>query len=319
MTGGGISGLVYREVTGDAQAAGMLAAYGGTPAFFNSKAPSDSRPGWGDARYPRADFTVDMRQDAERKTAGTLTVNIYVTADVPQVGDLDPDRALERRLIELLSGVFFTDEAEGTFCTEWDRSDMFSFETQTGQTHPEVYGLSMTFDILAFPPQLTVDPDPIQGLNRWTKRIAPGAAAIGYDPLPEVFRPTDGHPAIYWRFRGAEADNRQSYAVTWYNGTFCAHVMTEGVMERNRWIKAIVEAAQAEGEVILPDTSPMFIQRISIRHGADPLREGQLELTGRYGVLTQQRKERAQMKLMHAYGSLGRKEGSPWKGKPDTA
>ena len=76
------------------------------------------------------------------------------------------------------------------------------------------------------------------------------------------------------------------------------HVVAESVAERNKWTKAIIEWAQLEGEVILPDTSPMFINRIAVRHNADPLRDGQLELTGQYGVL---RVEDAQIRLLHPY------------------
>lgn len=291
--------LIHERVAKDPQTAALLADYGGEPAFFYSKAPSDSGKGWGRKRYPRADFTLDTRQDPERKTAGTLTVNIFVTTETPQIGDLDPDRAIEDRLMELLSGTFYTDGREGTFCTEWDRTDAFVLETQSAETHPEVYGLTMTFDVLAFPPQITTEPDPIQGLNRWTKKNF-GMAAIGYDELPPIFRPTDEEPAIYWRFEGTVTTDRQSYAATWYTGTFCAHIICDSVMERNRWIKAIIQKAQVEGEVILPDTSPMFINRIAVRHGADPLREGQLELTGQYGMLMKPPKEPAQLKLNHA-------------------
>lgn len=300
--------LIHKQVSQDAQIAGMLAAYNGEPAFFYSKAPSDSRPGWGKIRYPRVDFAIDTRQDPERKTAGTMTVNIFVTTEVPAIGDIDPDKAIEERLIELLSGTFYTDTETGTCCVEWQRSDEFVLETEKAETHPEVYGLTVTFDILAFPPQLTTDPDPIQGLNRWTKENFGQMAAIGYEEIPAVFKPSDTEPAIYWRFEGTATTSRQSYAVTWYTGVFYAHILAESVVERNRWIKAIIEKAQIAGEVILPDESPMFINRIAVRHNADPLREGQLELTGQYGVLTPPRKEPAQIKLMHAPTSMAEKE-----------
>lgn len=300
--------LIHKQVSEDTQMAGMLATYSGDPAFFYSKAPSDSRPGWGQKRYPRADFSIDTHQDPERKTAGTMTVNIFVTTEVPAIGDLDPDRAIEERLIELLSGTFYTDTTEGTSCVEWQRSDEFVLETEKAETHPEVYGLTVIFDILAFPPQLTTDPDPIQGLNRWTKENFMPMATIGFEEIPVVFKPSDKEPAIYWRFEGTSTTDRQSYAVTWYTGTFYAHIIADSVMERNRWIKAITEKAQIAGEVILPDGSPMFINRIAVRHNADPLRDGQLELTGRYGVLAQPPKEPAQFKLMHAPVSMAKKE-----------
>lgn len=313
MIGGTIRQAIQSIVRNDGTMKAMLADYSGEPAFFYSKSPLDSRPGWTGAKYPRVDFVVDMRQDPERKSAGSLWINVFVTSQCIPIGDVDPERAIEERLIELLSGTFYSDNESGTFCTEWERSDSVLWETQNGETHPEVYGLRTRFEIMEFPPQLTTDPDPIQGLNRWIKKRFPEMAAIAYDNLPEVFRPTDTTPAIYWRFSGNLTTDRQSYAVTWYNGTFYGHILAESVMERNRWIKAITETMQLAGEVILPDDSPMFIKQINIRHGADPLREGQIELTGQYGVLAQHRKERAGYKLMHPYVNKGIKEEFTWK------
>ena len=292
----GIRQLIQEQVSADAQIAGMLAAYNGAPAFFYQRAPSDSRPGWGSPKYPRVDFNLDTRHDPERKTEGTLTVNIWCIAECPAVGNLDPDRAIEQRLLELISGTFYTGGDRETICAEWERSDEFVSE-DTDQ--PEVYGLTVTFALMAFPAQITTDPDPIQGLNVWTKRHFPQMTAIAHDDMPPIWEPTDENPAIYWRFAGMSSTDIQSYAVTWYTGTFAAHIIAESVTERNRWAKAIIEQAQIDGEIILPDTSPMLIKGIAARNGADPLREGQIELNGRYGVLAQHRKETAQPKLMH--------------------
>ena len=102
----GIRQLIQEQVSADAQIAGMLAAYNGKPAFFYQKAPSDSRAGWGEPRYPRADFNLDTRHDPERRAEGTLTVKIWCTTECPAVGDRDPDRVIEQRLLELISGTF---------------------------------------------------------------------------------------------------------------------------------------------------------------------------------------------------------------------
>lgn len=300
MSGGGLRQLLLQQITEDEQMGGMLASYNKAPAAFYQKAPSDSRPGWGKPKYPRLDFNVDMHHDPERKTEGVLTVNIWCTNECPAVGDLDPDRAIEQRLLELVSGVFYTDGNRETFCVEWERSDEFLYESgeKGNNTPPEVYGLTVTFSVFAFPEQITTSPDPIQGLNAWTKRHFQKMTAIAYDDMPPIWKPTDENPAIYWRFTGTSSTNRQSYSVAWYTGMFAAHIIAESVPERNKWTKAIIEWAQLEGEVILPDTSPMFINRIAVRHNADPLRDGQLELTGQYGVL---RVEDAQIRLLHPY------------------
>ncbi len=293
--------LIHEQLSSDAQLGGMLAPYKDRPAIFYQKAPSDSRSGWKHPRYPRIDYNVDMRHDPERKTAGTMTFNIWCSSECPEIGNQDPDKAIENRLIELISGTFYTGSDRATVCAEWERSDEFIYDegrkNQQNASMPEIYGLSVTFELMEFPEQINTSPDPVQGLNQWTKRNFPKMTAIAYDEMPPIWKPTDENPAIYWRFEGTAVTNRQSYAVTWYTGMFYAHILANSVMERNRWIKAINEKAQVDGEIILLDGSPMLISRIAIRPGADSLRDGQLELTGQYGVLSQHQKESAQLKL----------------------
>ena len=293
--------IINEQVSSDTQIAGMLAAYNGSPAFFYQKAPSDSRRGWGETRYPRADFNLDTRHDPERRTAGTLTVNIWCNTECPAIDAVDPDRAIEQRMMELISGTFYTGADRTTICAEWERSDEFVYEGSSNtrdNTPPEVYGITMIFELMEFPVQISTTPDPIQGLNAWIKTNFPLVTAIAYDEMPPVWKPSEEAPAIYWRFDGTASISRQNYSVTWFAGTFAAHVITENVTERNKWIKALIERAQFEGEVILSDTSPMFISRITVQHSADPLRDGQIALTGQYGVL---RIEDAQIRLLHPY------------------
>lgn len=295
--------LVLEQVAADVQIGEMLAAYNGRPAVFYQKSPSDSRRGWGSKRYPRVDFNVDMRHDAERRAAGTMTFNIWCSTECAAQGfdGMDADRAIENRLIELISGTFYTGSDRAALCAEWECSDEFNIEnTQQNGTIPEIYGLTVIFELMEFPEQITASPDPVQGLNEWTKRYFAEMAVITHDEMPSIWQPTDEKPAIYWRFEGTASTNRQSYAVRWFTGTFAAHILAESIAERNKWTKAIIERAQLDGEIILPDCSPMFINRISVRHNADALREGQLELMGIYGVLTQPIKETARPKLMHA-------------------
>ncbi|MFP3153131.1 hypothetical protein LQZ18_01610 [Lachnospiraceae bacterium ZAX-1] len=292
-----IEQLINEQISSDPQIRGMLTTYKGAPAFFYQKAPQDNDKGWTKPCYPRADFNIDMRYDPERKTSGTLSINVWCTTECATVGSDDPDKAVEKRLIELIGGTFYTGEESATTCAVWNRSDAFSIEgtASTGQTTaPEVFGIAILFDLTEFPDQITTAPDPIQGANSWTKLHFPQMMVIAHDEMPPIWKPNDTNPAIYWRFEGTASESRQSYAVTWYIGNFAAHVISESVTERNKWTKALIEQIQLDGEIILEDTSPMFIQQIQIRHNADPLREGQLSLTGQYGVLAQHRKEHAQ-------------------------
>jgi len=293
-----LDGLLKDQIRGDPEIAGMLTTYKGIPAFFFQKAPMDTDRGWDKPCFPRADYNIDMRCDPERKAAGTMIVNVWCTSESAHMPE-----DIEKRLVALIDGTFYTNRQRATVCAIWHRSDAFSYESSSnggGSTTPEVFGVTISFDLMEFPDQLTTEPDPVQSLNSWTRVNFPGMTVISHDDMPPVWKPTDANPAIYWRFEGMTATDRQSYAVNWHTGQFAAHVIARSVTERNRWTKAIIELVQLDGEIVLIDGSPMFAKQIAVRHNADPLREGQLLLTGQYGVLAQRRKERAQIPLNRA-------------------
>jgi hypothetical protein len=279
----------------------MLSQYDSKPALFYQKSPDDTDRKWAKPCYPRIDYNIDLRYDPERKTSGTLTFNVWCTSESSAMPE-----DIEPIVIKLVSGTFYTDSG-GTVCAQWDRSDAFEDNTiKEGQGNPAVLGVTITFDLLEFPLQLTTDPDPIQGLNAWTKTRFPEVVIIGSGETPAVLRPTDGNPVVYWRSVGYDINDKMtSYAVNWYNGQFACHVIAESVPERNSWLKSIAERLQVEGEVILLDNSPMFIKSQSLRHNADPLREGQLSVAGMYGVLTPPRKEPIAPPLNHANFEYG--------------
>ena len=290
-----LDGLLREQVRNDPDIAGMLAVYGSKPAFFYQKSPADTDPKWQKPCYPRADYNIDMTYDPERKVSGAMTINAWCTAESAAMPE-----DIERRLIELISGTFYTGKDRATVCAVWRRSDSFDTNASANDVAtamPEVFGVTLQFDLLAFPEQLTTDPDPIQGLNNWTRENFPGMKVITLDDMPAVWKPSDWEPAIYWRFDATTANNQQSYATNWYTGQFAAHVIAENPADRNRWTKVIIEWLQLSGEVLLQDGSPLFANQIAVRHNADPLREGQLLFTGTYGVLAQHRKERAQQPL----------------------
>ena len=293
-----VNELLVKQVRGDDEIAGMLARYADKPAFFFQKSPMDTDDLWEKGSFPRADFNIDMRYDPERKVSGVLSVTVFCTSESRSMPE-----DIEQRLTQLISGTFYTSVDGTTTCAIWHRSDLF-FNTRqegsAGDTSPEVFGVVVLFDLLQFPEQLTTDPDPIQGLNYWIRNHFPDMVVIAHDPMEPIWKPSDQHPAIYWRFEGSTLD-RSSYAVNWYNGQFAAHIISPSVQERNRWLKSIAERIQIDGEVVLVDKSPMFARQLTIRHGADPLREGQLLLSGQYGVLAQQRRETAEMPLNHAH------------------
>ena len=296
--------LLKEQIRHDPEIAGMLAVYASSPAVFYQKSPEDTERGWQDGCFPRIDYLTSMRYDPERKVSGILEVNIWCQSENSYMPE-----DIERRIVELIGGTFYRIHNSHT-CAIWSRSDAFEFDRGNirQREYPDVFGMSVIFDLLEFPEQTTSDPDPIQGLNNWTKANYPEAIVVNCEDTAQVWRPKADIPAIYWRVEGYSSTDRQSYSATWYSGQFAAHVMTGEITERNRWLRAIVERIQLSGEIILADGSPMFIRQITARAGADPLREGQIVLSAQYAVNEQLRKERAQYPLNTAVYPHGRTE-----------
>jgi hypothetical protein len=267
--------------------AGMLTRYKDIPAFFFQKAPQDTDPNWQKPSFPRVVYDINMLHNPERKSRGVLIVNIWSTTECTHMPE-----DIEKRMIELIDGTFYSKE----LCAVWNNSESVSIDSPFGTTQdssPEIFGKMIVFDLLPFPSQLTCEPDPITGLNRWTKEFFPNLSVVSGDKLPKS-------PAIYWRLVGTAADDKQSFSVNWYTGEFAAHVINGSIDERNRLTKEISEQILLHGEIILPDGSPMFVKQVKILHNACPVREGQFSLTGMYGVLASQRKLNAVYPLNNA-------------------
>ena len=318
-----LDGLLKKQVRGDTQVEGMLTSYNGKPAFFYQKSPPDSDDRWGGACYPRADYNIDTLYSPERKSSGILTINIWCVS-----GNSAMPEDIEKRLRELIEGTFYNFPKKASVCAVWARSDAFSFEVSpnnsTANGQPEVFGITMLFELMEFPFQITAAPDPIQGINEWTKKYFSGLTVIGYDSLPPVWKPTDKDAAVYWRFIDYDTDDRRGgYAVDWFIGNFAAHVITDSVQERNRWLKSMAERLRIDGEIVLQDGSPMFIKKVDVKHNADSLRDGQMIISGQYGVLSGHRKEQAEIILNNVNFNGGDKmsktTGTKDKGKEESA
>ncbi len=294
-----LDGLLINQIRADPEIAGMLALYNNKPAFFYQKAPTDSDRDWNCSnKYPRIDYNINMNYSPEHNTAGTLTLNVWCNSLC-----LFMPEDIEKRLIALINGSFYSKTNQNIVCAVWKSSQAFNFDNNFVQNKSttDIFGVSITFELLEFPTQIITDPDPIHGLYKWTKFNFPDLAVIARDSFPEIWKPNDSKPAIYWRFISSQNDaSNNTYAVTRFNANFAAHLITDTVTERNKWLKALAEKLQADGEIILPDGSPMFIKHLQINHSANPLLEGQLTFSGQYGILAQQRNEQAQVPLYNA-------------------
>ena len=283
-----IEELVNKALLGSKTLNDALATYDCEPAIFYERAAHDKDPSWGEVQFPRCVYTVEWMYDAERTKSGVVSVDIISLADEGTPVEIADG------LVEELSGMFFTQEDQTTYSIIWSRSDSFT----TDGEEPKKLGITVFFDIVEFPIQLTTTPDPVLSTMNWIKEHQPDINVIGKDGLDELWFPTDEKPACYVRLSGETSQVRPSYAVVWLRANMVVHIICPSAKARVTWLKKLADDLAIEGEIITDDDSPMFIKSLSINSGANPISAGQLMFDGEYGVL---RKEPEKVKLIHPH------------------
>lgn len=274
-----IENLIFHAINKIPIVKSGLAQYSGAPAVFWQLAASDTDPNWDSGQmYPRIDYGVDWEQNPERKTAGRLLVNVWCTNESET-----PAEEIAAALQSELSELFMTD-LSGTYAVVWERSDYFE---AGGDKEPKTAGYTLSFEVLAFPMQETLPPDPVWAVNRLVKELLPEAKVIGHDPLESLWRPTDESPAIYVRILSV-GTARASYACSWLSPTLGLHVIAPDPAVRQRILQILSHEMQLRGEAITNDGSPFFFHKLQYATSAEPLRNGQMTLSGEYGVLSRE-------------------------------
>lgn len=269
--------LIYTRLTGAEGLAGKLARFSGAPAVFYQSAPGDTDGGWdGRRQFPRIDFVVDMQANPERHSCGILTLNIWCDEQ-----GIAPE-ALEPEVRGTLQDIFIQPEEGPPFSLAWARSESFE---QRSQANPValVTGITLLFDLYAFPAQETTDPDPILAVNEYAKKWAPGAVVIGKDALQTFQAATTEHPILYFRLAALQT-YQETNTVAWMDGVIAGHIYAPEE-SRLKWLKALVDHLALDGEITMLDTSPMFLRGIKADSTADALTTGQLRLQVRFGLL----------------------------------
>jgi len=284
-----MEGLLENQIFEDFELSGMLASFQGKPAFFCKKIPDETDPGW---LYPYVVYDMNMREDPARNRSGTLLLHIYCS---DESGCFDEEsilelKELESALITVISGTIYTPETQKTsICAVWNHSEAFECEpallAESDEYTAPVWGLKMSFDLMSFPVQMTADPDPVRAINEWTKSIFDSAGIIAYDTLPEVWKPTNNQPALYWRLNSIVASDDQSNTTIWFDCKITGHVITGNVTDRTAWLKTLAEELNVSGELPLTEDSNFVVKRVTIKPGADPFQKGQIIVKGRYGFL----------------------------------
>lgn len=145
-------------------------------------------------------------------------------------------------------------------------------------------GSEIRFDILEYPSQETSDPDPIMATNQYIKGIYPECLIMGYDRMEEITEATAERPVIYCRLLSADKAE-ETNTVAWMDGRIAVHILCPDSGKRLKMAAAIANSISLDGEIIMLDYSPMFIKRLQANYKSDYLKDGQIFVTGHYGLL----------------------------------
>jgi hypothetical protein len=277
-----IESQLYQHLLANEQLGPMLATYNSKPAVFEQIVPADNDAGWDGKQFSRIVYDIDTEASPTRRTTGTLRVDVESTDSSAQFDEISPI------LKAAIDGLFFMSDEGPAVAARWLRTDNFT----TDESH-SIFGCTHTYDLYAFPAQTSEDSmDPVALVNFETKKQIPESKIIAVDSLDNAWAPTDEAPAIYWRLSDVRSDpvmsNHDNWAVAWLQATLQGHVFAPTQTRRNGIVKALGEALCQGQRLLFPDGSPFSIGNMRIDNGADPLKSGQITISGSYGVLQAQ-------------------------------
>ena len=79
--------------------------------------------------------------------------------------------------------------------------------------------------------------------------------------------------------------SEETNTVVWMDGRIAVHILCPESETRLKMAAAIADRISLDGEIIMLDHSPMFIKRLQVNYKSDYLKDGQIFITGRYGLL----------------------------------
>lgn len=274
-----IEALLYEHLQNNSVELSGLAMYQDKIAVFNQEAPDDMDDGWSGAQYGRIVYAVDLTDDPERQISGSLMVDVYCENGKQIPEDFEP---VVRSIID---GYFFT-TTEATIAAQWRSSNYF---TEAGK---KVVGVTIAFDLLAFPIQETLAMDPIALLNNWSdgylkEYTKMDLTVINHSRTEEVWKPTDEKPALYWRLISIGSCNYipDTYHCIWQTAEIQCNVIAESKEVMVSVARYIDNLLSMKGRLIFDDDSPLMIDSVKINNTSDPVKTGQLTLYGTYGIL----------------------------------
>lgn len=269
--------LIYKRLSEAESLTKYLTRYAGQPAIFAPEAPGDREAGWGRAtQYPRAVFNFDMQADGERKSAGTLSVAVICRNDSEAVPEL-----IEPAVKKALKDVLLKDDNGTLYAFAWARTEGFSM---TEEKNELLIGSEIRFDIMEYPQQETTDPDPIMAMARYIKDLYPDSIVVGIDKMADETEASKEAPVFYCRLTEIEK-LEETNTVVWMNGKIAISLLCPDGATRLKMAAAVLNSLSLDGEVTMLDDSPMFMERLTANLKSDYLKDGQIFVTGRYGLL----------------------------------
>ena len=269
--------LIYNRFVNSEALVGHLAKFRGNPAVFSPEPPDDNQDGWsGNTQYPKVIYNFDLQANEERHSAGTLSVSLLCQ----NTTEVTPE-AIEPIVRDCLRDVILKPEGGTPYCFAWARTDAFSIDEEKSDV---TIGSEIRFDILEYPSQETSDPDPVMAVNKYIKEMYAECLIMGYDKMEEITEATAERPVIYCRLMSVDKAE-ETNTVAWMDGRIAVHILCPDSEIRMKMAAAIANRISLDGEIIMLDHSPMFIKRLQANYRSDYLKDGQIFVTGHYGLL----------------------------------
>lgn len=269
--------LIYKRFVDSNELTKKLAVFNKLPAVFSPEPPDDNQEGWNNnIQYPKIIYNFDLQANEERHSAGILSVSLLCQ----NVAEVMPE-AIESLVRDCLRDVILQPAGGTPYCFAWARTDAFTIDDKKGDV---TIGSEIRFDILEYPSQETSDPDPIMAADKYIKEMYPECLIMGYDRMEEITEATASKPVIYCRLIATDKAE-ETNTVAWMDSRIAIHILCPDNEIRLKIATAIANKISLDGEIIMLDHSPMFIKRLQVNYKSDYLKDGQVFITGHYGLL----------------------------------
>ncbi len=270
--------LIYKQFVESKELVSQLAQFSDKPAIFNTEPPEKNQIGWQEkSQYPQLVYNFDLQANEERNSVGTLSVWLYCqntqNAIMPE--------QIEPVIRNCLKDVLLKVSGSSVYAFTWARTDAFEMVEVKNNL---IIGSEIRFDILEYANGETTDPDPIVATNRYLKELYPDCVVVGFDRMQERTKATKEAPVIYCRLSHVELA-KETNTVAWLDGKIAVHILCPDNEVRLKMAVDITRQLSLDGEITMLDKSPMFIKYVQMNNKSDYLKDGQIFISGRYGLL----------------------------------